>query len=61
MERELCFNKIVVREIMTNEKFLKQPGDDFYGFNAGGKWKLSFLLMVATAAVLSFVLYVVAR
>ena len=33
--------------------------DDFYGFNVDGKWKLSFLLMVAATAILSFVLYII--
>lgn len=50
---------LYLKKVVFTEK--DRAWDDFYGFNAGGKWKLSFLLMVAAAAVLSFVLYVVAR
>ena len=31
--------------------------EDFYGFNKDGKWKISFVLMIAATALLSFLMY----
>ncbi len=35
--------------------------EDFYGFNAGGRWLISFIAMVVATFVLSFVLYFVSN
>ena len=38
---------------------LKKSWDDFYGFNRHGKWPLSYIIMVAGAFLISWILWVV--
>lgn len=37
----------------------KRRWEDFYGFNRGGKWQISGLLMIVGAAIVAFVLWLV--
>lgn len=53
---------VILYGILYMSKVLKRPEpvwEDFYGFNRGGKWKISFLAMTLAAAVIAFALWLV--
>lgn len=54
---------VVLYAILYWYKVIRAPEprrwEDFYGFNAGGKWPLSIGAMLAAAALIAFVLWIV--
>ena len=54
---------VVLYAILYWYKVIRAPAprrwEDFYGFNAGGKWPLSIGAMLAAAALIAFVLWIV--
>ena len=44
--------------LYLNKVLLEKTWDDFYGFNKGGKWKISVAAMTIGCFLVSFVLWV---